>query len=171
MSFNNTNSFFESQESEKNFAETCRKNNILVTPSSEKSNIEKHVDFYLTYPFFKKEVAVDFKGAKRKSRNDSTQNFDIVWIEIQNVKGNKGWLYGEANEIVFERGDHYLFIPKILLQKYTDSIKDKEIYYTKNLEKFYQRKNRQDIIYFTTFERMFAFFPNKSFFYLKKLDN
>lgn len=169
MAFQNTNSFFESQYSESKFVVCCEHNNIEVKNSSKKENMYKHIDFYLTKNG--KVESVDFKGAKRKSRTDSEYDYDLVWIEIQNVRGNKGWIYGEADFIVFEREDHYIFIPRKRIVEYAESIQDKTVYHKKYIEKLYQRKNREDIIFFTTFQNIFKKFPENKFFKLQKIDN
>lgn len=43
---------------------------------------------------------VDVKGAKKEFRNDICYNYDISSNELQNVRGEIGWLKGKSNKIV-----------------------------------------------------------------------
>ena len=59
----------------------------VVTPATRSENIFKHIDFYVG------DLSVDVKG---------NRHLDCIWLEITNVRGNKGWLKGEAMYIAFD---------------------------------------------------------------------
>ena len=47
-------------------------------------------------------------------------------IELKNVHGNIGWLYGEANYFAFETVDYWIIVEKLLLQELiADKCKEK----------------------------------------------
>jgi len=50
-------------------------------------------------------IKVDLKKIKNKK-----QNQDWLWLEFKNPKGNPGWLHGDADFIVFEREDDFVFV-------------------------------------------------------------
>lgn len=52
------------------------------------------------------EVYVDLKKRNGKSSNQ------WVYIEYENSKGGKGWLYGMADFIVFETSKTFIFVPR-----------------------------------------------------------
>ena len=59
----------------------------VVTPATRSENIFKHIDFYVG------DLSVDVKG---------NRHLDCIWLEMTNVRGNKGWLKGEAMYIAFD---------------------------------------------------------------------
>lgn len=93
-------------------------------------------------------LKIDVKAMKKINRSDSKPNENIHWVELKNVHGKDGWLYGEANYFAFELEDYFLIVPKIDLQKMVaEKCKAKE-YATKKPEfyKFYTRNGRKDLI-------------------------
>lgn len=52
------------------------------------------------------EVCVDLKKKNGKSSNH------WIYIEYENSKGGKGWLYGMADFIVFETSKEFIFVPR-----------------------------------------------------------
>lgn len=163
------NLFFIGKENENIFAECCKKNGILVRKASKNDDVRKHIDFFLEKNG--KEIAIDFKGAKKKNRYDKNVNYDLVWVELQNVCGEKGWLYGEADFIVFEQKNEYVFIPRVKLIQFTEKHVNKTIKKEKEKHCYYRRKDRQDIIYWTTFQDIINEFPFNNFYKLQKKQN
>ena len=56
----------------------------------------KDEDMYLHWDL-KIEAKIDVKSLKKQSREDVMYNENFHWVETQNVRGDKGWLYGEAD--------------------------------------------------------------------------
>ena len=69
----------------------------------------------------------DVKGRKKVSRGRKIQD-DYIWIEFQNVTGHRGWLYGDADFIAFERESDFVVIPRKILIKVCYILVDKERY-------------------------------------------
>ena len=59
-----------------------------------------------------KVVSVCLKKVKSTNKNN------WVWVEIKNKKGDPGWIFGDADFIVFEFQDKFLFIPRKTLLDY-----------------------------------------------------
>lgn len=53
-----------------------------------------------------KQVSLCLKTLKPKQKSQ------WVWVELKNKHGDPGWLFGDADFIVFELVDSYLFVPR-----------------------------------------------------------
>jgi hypothetical protein len=111
-----------------------------VSRSTKEEDINEHWDVKLNVKF-------DVKAIKKTNRYDEYPNENIHWVELLNVHGRKGWLYGEADYFSFETEDYWLIVSKEKLQEFI-SVKCKDkIYVSKpELYKLYSRANRQDTI-------------------------
>ena len=91
-------------------------------------------------------VRYDVKMVKRKNRSgDYDEN--IHWIEIKNVNGDKGWIYGEADFISFELEDYWVVVRRTdLIDFVHDKCKDKKYCTKPELYKLYSRNGRKDLI-------------------------
>jgi hypothetical protein len=92
-----------------------------------------------------REFKIDIKSLKEQAR------VDYHWIELQNVRGEKGWLYGKADYILFECMEEWLLVKRQTLLDYTiGKTNGKPLIYTKSIDHLkagytYQRYKREDI--------------------------
>lgn len=107
-----------------------------------------HVDFFVA-GLSDKDVAIDVKARKRVKRSDASVNDELVWVEFQNVAGRRGWLYGKANLIAFERETDFILVNRQLFARLCEKLCD----LTRMNEEprmplytGYQRKGRKDIL-------------------------
>lgn len=111
-----------------------------VIPSTQNEDINEHWDIKL-------EVKFDVKAIKKIKHSDDDTNENYHYVELRNVNGKHGWLYGDADLFAFETEDYYVLVPKIILQSFiAQKCKSKEVCETPTLYKLYTRKGRQDII-------------------------
>jgi hypothetical protein len=82
-----------------------------VSASSQMENIERHWDFLIEKD--EHQYRVEVKGQKRINRKDKGGQNDFVWVELQNVRGKVGWLFGKADLIAFEKQDSFLFVKRL----------------------------------------------------------
>ena len=130
--------------------------------ATKEENIYKHID--LTVDGMK----VDVKGMKRVNRWDDKFNPTIHWIEFQNVHGNKGWIYGEADYIAFEQPNEFIMIEReTLLQWCREKITDRKLKPKKELYKLYNRPGRKDVISLVLVEDLLKL-PHKKISYVEK---
>lgn len=133
-------SFAEGKRAEQKFMELMLARGHKCVKTNRKEDMQKHIDFYVN------DIGIDVKGNKR---------LESIWLELKNVKGDKGWLLGKAEIIVFDivelqsfcffkRKDLYLFVKNI-----TEVAKDKNDYM-----KLYTRKDRQDVIVKVTYNNI-----------------
>jgi hypothetical protein len=84
---------------------------------------------------------------RKANRSDTNYDDSIHWVEIQNVKGKEGWLYGRAHYIAFELNDKWIVCKRTdILKLINEKVLDKTIKTSKELYTYYQRKGREDII-------------------------
>ena len=119
-----------------------------ITRASKEEDMYKHIDFWWNSPK-KGKIGIDVKGIKKNNRNDNNYDDSIHWLELTNVNGKSGWLYGKADYIAFRTNSSIIFCKRQkLLNFILSKIKDKKIIHNNPRECYisYQRYNRQDII-------------------------
>ena len=122
------------------FQEVMVKNGKTILASSKDENIFKHIDFFVNGEGY------DVKGEKRMDRKEDDAD-DTIWIESINVKGNKGWLFGEAKYIAFLIKNEFWIVPRVDLVTYIEKeITCETIFPIKRYKKWYRRKGRKDAI-------------------------
>ena len=107
--------------------------------STKQQDINEHWDV-------KYSVKIDVKGLKRINRNDAKFNEAWHWIELKNVRGNMGWLYGEADYFAFELINYWVLVDKLKLQNFISNRVENKIFTKKMPYKLYRRANRKDLI-------------------------
>ena len=109
--------------------------------SDEKTDMLEHWDLQTL------KEKIDVKSLKKVRRNDDAPNDNIHWVELKNVNGNLGWLYGDADSFAFETNNSWILVDKTKLQTLiADKCKDKTPCLKPELYKLYQRAGRKDII-------------------------
>lgn len=104
--------------------------------SSSKEDIEDHIDFWWDSPK-KGRIPMDAKGIKKNNRSDKSSDDRIHWLELQNVYGKPGWLYGKAEYIAFMTQMKIIFVKREKLLSFAlEAISGKEVVYD-NPKEFY----------------------------------
>lgn len=121
----------------------------ICTKSSAKEDRTDHIDFWWDSPKNGR-IGIDVKGMRKNNRKDNEVDDTINWIELMNVSGNPGWIYGKADYIAFRTKSQILFVKTIDLQAFAnEKIKGKELV-SKNPNEFYipyRRFQRLDIVF------------------------
>lgn len=86
--------------SELNFFNISRLKGYNPKESNRYQNIMEHWDYKIYVKG--KVIRVDVKSAK-------DNRFDITYLEILGTSGKDGWLLGEADFIVFQQKDHFIY--------------------------------------------------------------
>lgn len=109
--------------------------------STKEEDIHGHIDLKIF-------ASVDVKGMKKISREDKSATEQFHWLEIKNVQGKPGWLYGDADFFAFETLDYWIVVDKVDLQQLIKKKVVKELVFEtkKALYKLYRRAGRQDVI-------------------------
>ena len=109
------------------------------TSSTTEEDIHEHWDLNI-------ETKIDVKGLKKRRRNDEFVDETIHWVEIKNVNGDNGWLYGDCDFFAFELYNYWIIVDKIRLQEYVAKNTIKEYAKIPMINKLYKRKERKDIM-------------------------
>ncbi len=56
-----------------------------------------------------------------KAQPKGQQSHSYRWVELQNVRGAIGWLYGKSDYIAFEYGDYWILVPTSRLQRLVET--------------------------------------------------
>lgn len=141
-------SFDLGDKAENAFMKIAKSNGLEISESSRHENMRKHIDYWVWKPDSKdKKWSVDVKSRKRTNRKDKSVQDDLVWLEFQNVNGNKGWLYGEADVIAFERADDFILVNRKTLVEAAEKLVDQNtLVNSANKAKYnlYKRFDRDD---------------------------
>jgi len=90
---------------------------------------------------------IDVKALRKLNRSDEQTNEDFHWVEIKNVNGDFGWLYGEADIFAFELNRCYVLVKREALQEFIKVVcKDKKPMTDRELYHIYRRENRKDVM-------------------------
>lgn len=97
------------------------------------------------YDFMHGGKKVDVKALKKLNRFDGQPQEDIHYVELTNVRGDTGWLYGEADYFAFEAFKFWSFVEREALQAFvkeycTETSPHKSMY------KLFTREGKKDII-------------------------
>ena len=82
-----------------------------ISASSNDENIEDHWDYLIEKDDVRFKVEV--KSAKRINRTDNESQSDYTWVELRNVRGKIGWLFGKADLIAFEKESSFIFVKRL----------------------------------------------------------
>lgn len=128
---------------EKTFGGICEK-------ATKKEDMYDHVDFWWDSPK-KGKIGIDVKGIKKNRQKDKNFNDNIHWIEMLNVKGKPGWIYGKSEYIAFRTFTDIIFVKNEKLIEYAERVTEgKEMLYGIRPNDFYipyRRYERQDKVF------------------------
>ena len=129
------------------FDQIAESKSLEIKNAKRRENMQKHIDKYVTENG--ETWSVDIKARKKTSRSNSQAQDDWIWIEFQNVRGNAGWLYGEADRIAFETQDDFIVVDRSSLIDYVEDVVDmgKSVKYSSQAQyKTYRRAGRNDLL-------------------------
>jgi len=121
------------------FKRAAEKLGFKVMKADPKEDMHQHIDYWLSY--MDRKHAVDVKGNNLP---------DEIWCEFKNVKGNPGWMYGNAHIIAFdmpEEGGFSIVDRQELAFWCEKHVKNEVVGHKRDAHlKKYTRKDRQDVI-------------------------
>lgn len=92
---------------EEYFAHLADERGYDVEESTVSEDRKDHIDFYLTMNGVRR--SVDVKARKNVGRYSGDE---YTWIELLNVNGHTGSLYGKADIIAFERSRDFILVER-----------------------------------------------------------
>ena len=162
FNFDTEDKTIQGRTTEQQFVDAVLKRNptSVVIKSSTQQDREEHFDFICNGK------RVDVKARKNIGILNAGQTQDeYTVLELQDIKGKQGWLYGNADYIAFEIDYFFLVCPRMELVRYVQhNVED--IFVTDLndcVHKKYQRFSAEDIITVVPFHKI-----QKSAFIIKK---
>lgn len=129
----------EGARSEDRFVTACNARGYTTKKSTRDEDINLHIDYYVDRGQ-REAVSVDVKGGNHPN---------VIWVEFKNVRGNAGWMYGKADWIAFELpevGGFAMVLRKELVKLAEEIVEPVFVDKSNADHKYYQRKDRKDII-------------------------
>lgn len=126
------------------FERLAKKKGWVVNKAHQQEDMYEHFDYII---FKDGEVhRVEVKSRKRINRHDEIFQDDYIWIELENVRGDKGWLYGTADLIAFEEENDFKLVKREDLVRIVELLVKPEKVESpyKALYRLYNRNNRGD---------------------------
>lgn len=129
-----------SKNKETEFADLFPKEDLRY-PSREQDMFE-HWDIEV------RGIKFDIKALKKINRRDSDTTNLFNFLEIKNVRGNVGWVYGDADAFAFETQNKWILVYKKDIQSLISEKVQKEWVQKSSecLYKLYRRSGRKDCI-------------------------
>lgn len=87
------------------FKAVCYKAGWKISELSSNQDMFKHVDYMVHMPKHGKTFSVDIKGDKEFSATHAL-------VEVRNVRGDDGWVFGEAQFIAFQVGEEFRLVKR-----------------------------------------------------------
>lgn len=111
-----------------------------VSFSNKNADITEHWDLMING------YKVDVKGLKKINRSAAYTNEQFHFIELKNVNGKLGWVYGDADFFAFETNDYWVIVLKNDLQELIKNKVSKTQVFNVDecLYCFYSRSGRRD---------------------------
>ena len=137
------------------FAESVRRGSIaedrFIRLCSRRRYRVRHASSYedrvLHYDFIVNSDRVEVKSIK-SARRGMHPDPSIIYVELRNIVGGPGWLYGSSDHVAFEQPRGFLMVPTKSLRRYVESIKHRlpfssmsGIHHT-----LYSRRGRDDLV-------------------------
>jgi hypothetical protein len=89
----------------------------------------------------------DVKAMKKWKRSDAEPTDRIHYVELRNVRGELGWIYGQADYIAFETRAHWIVVPRKKLVHFIEAATENNERSAKPaVYKLYQREGRKDLM-------------------------
>ena len=94
-----------------------------------------------------KYLKFDVKARKRINRTDHEFQDTYTWIEGTDIKGNPGWVKGQADYICFELEKHWLIVRRLNLMNFIlDRLEINGFRQGRGIYEIYTRPNAKDKI-------------------------
>ena len=138
-----------------------------VRRATRSEDIKDHIDFFWRKSMTHDEIGFDVKGLRKNNRSDSNFDDTMTWIELLNVQGNPGSIYGKAKYMAFITNTSVLYVPREnIINFVNEKITGKDTVYKCPYEFYtpYRRNGRKDLIVKVSMEDLRLFKKQELFF-------
>lgn len=141
-------------EAEQKFWSLCQSKGFLIRSSTPHENRISHFDFVVGLAM-DRFVRVEVKSTKARRRGD-TPDPSVVFLEIQNIDGGPGWIYGKCDYVAFEHPKGFILFPNQEIVSYVERYSQTFPFVTQSGIDFtlYGRRQRKDIVMVVPFAEL-----------------
>lgn len=107
-------------QAEQSFIKFCSYKNLKMRKATKYENMVLHYDFVVQKQ--NKCHRIEVKAIKSRRRG-LPPDPRVIFVELKDIHGNLGWLYGKADYIAFQQVDGFLIVPRLDLLKLTEALK------------------------------------------------
>ncbi len=119
---------------------------IFASLLPKSTRATKEQDMFEHWDVESEGIKYDVKTQKKLNREDKDVSH-VLWIELQNVRGEIGWLKGKADKIAFLLNNNFVIVSREALFDWVKrNITNLEVQTFKEYKRWYQRRGRKDII-------------------------
>lgn len=135
------------EHAESRFVNVCKKKGVSVRPASQLENMFQHFDFIVSSADRRKCARVEVKSMKARRRGMEPDP-RVLYVELKNVHGYAGWLFGKADYLAFEQEKGFLMVDRKELIGVVDTLRPHcTIAETSGItHTLYSRRNRKDLV-------------------------
>lgn len=160
---------------EQEFEKVCEQNRLVCKKSTREQDMREHFD----YVVFKRNKERAWIERPENATNKKTCNYvevknekrlnDKILVELTNVRGDIGWLYGKANYIAYQKpSGGFKMVHRYSLLKEVEKIANFD---KLDKDKFVYKDNRQPVIFTQDkYESNIGTNGERAIFYKRNLD-
>ena len=107
---------------EQRFANMCSKRRLGVYPATPFENRVMHFDYIVVLrDGLDTRQRVEVKAIKSRRRGE-TPDPSVIFVELKNVSGGPGWVYGKSDIVAFEQPSGFLMVQTRALKHLAESM-------------------------------------------------
>jgi len=145
------------QNAEDLFYNYFRTNNIRIRVATTTENRKRHYDFVVFEKSLDRFIKVEVKAIKARKRG-LPPDPSIVYLEVNDIEGYPGWIYGEADYVAFQTPNGFVMVNRLGLVDKVKHFFDKLPYVTQSGLDYtlYGRFNRMDLVMVLPFDEILS---------------
>jgi len=126
-----------------------------IRTATKFENHKKHYDFVTFEERLRKYIRVEVKSMKARKRGQEPDP-TIAYLEVHNIDGYPGWVYGQADAIAFQTPTGFLIVNRKRLVEIVNDYYKKLPYVTESGIEYtlYGRFNRKDLVMILPFSEI-----------------
>lgn len=121
--------------------------NKKIRTATNNENRRRHYDFVVFEESLGRFIRIEVKSIKARKRGQQPDP-SIVYLEVHNIDGHPGWIYGESDYIAFQTPTGFMMVNRMRLVEKVKHFYDKLPYVTESGLDYtlYGRFNRMDLV-------------------------
>jgi len=143
------------QTAEDIFFDHFRSNHKKIRTATTMENRKRHYDFVVFEESLGRHIRVEVKSMKARKRGQQPDP-NIIYLEVHNIDGFPGWVYGEADYVAFQTPTGFMMVNRIRLVEKVNHYFTRLPYVTESGIDYtlYGRFNRKDLVMILPFSEI-----------------